>query len=52
MAILQVVIVGLLITVGRMAEIGWPYYGGIVVAAGLFVYQQKLIVHRGQGALF
>jgi len=29
-----------------MAHTGWPYYGGILIAAGLSIYQQKLIFHR------
>jgi 4-hydroxybenzoate polyprenyltransferase len=43
---LQIIIIGLLIIVGQMAHTGWPYYGGILIAAGLFVYQQKLIFNR------
>jgi len=52
MAGLQIVILGLLITVGQMANAGWPYYGGILVAAGLSAYQQKLIFHREKGLCF
>ena len=43
---LQIIIIGLLVTVGQMAHTGWPYYGGILIAAGLSIYQQKLIFHR------
>lgn len=46
MGALQVIILGLLITVGRMQELGWFYYAGVMVAGGLFVYQQVLIFHR------
>jgi len=49
---LQLVILGLLITVGQMAHTGWPYYGGILIAAGLSVYQQKLIFHREKALCF
>lgn len=52
MAGLQIVILGLLITVGQMANAGWPYYGGILVAAGLSAYQQKLIFHREKTLCF
>ncbi|TAK59637.1 4-hydroxybenzoate octaprenyltransferase [Methylobacter sp.] len=52
MAGLQVIILGLLITVGQMAQTSWPYYGGILVAAGLSVYQQKLIFHREKTLCF
>jgi len=46
MAILQLIIIGLLITIGQMKHLSWPYYGGVLVAAGFSVYQQKLIYHR------
>jgi len=52
MAGLQLLILGLLITVGQMANAGWPYYGGILVAAGLSAYQQKLIFYREKTLCF
>jgi 4-hydroxybenzoate polyprenyltransferase len=52
MAGLQLVILGLLIIVGQMANAGWPYYGGILIAAGLSAYQQKLIFHREKTLCF
>jgi 4-hydroxybenzoate polyprenyltransferase len=52
MAGLQLVILGLLIAVGQMAHAGWPYYGGILIAAGLSAYQQKLIFHREKAQCF
>ena len=52
MAFLQLVILGLLIAVGQMANAGWPYYGGIAIAAALSVYQQKLIFHREKTLCF
>lgn len=42
---LQIIILGLLITVGQMQQLAWPYYIGLLGAAGLSVYQQKLIFH-------
>ncbi len=42
---LQVVIMGLLVMVGTMQQLSWPYYAGLAVAAGLAVYQQKLIFY-------
>jgi len=42
---LQIIILGLLVTVGQMQELGWPYFSGLIVGACLFVYQQKLIFH-------
>lgn len=44
-AALQLFILGLLITVGQMQQLAWPYYVGLAVGAGLFGYQQKLIFH-------
>ena len=52
MAILQLIILALLIAVGRMQQLSWPYYGGLLVAVGLFVYQQKLIFHRDKTLCF
>ena len=52
MAILQLIIIGLLITVGQMKQLSWPYYGGVLVAAGFSVYQQKLIYHREKAQCF
>jgi 4-hydroxybenzoate polyprenyltransferase len=52
MAVLQLIILGLLVAVGHMQQLGWPYYGGVLVAAGLSVYQQKLIVHREKSQCF
>jgi 4-hydroxybenzoate polyprenyltransferase len=42
---LQLVILGLLITVGLMQHLAWPYYAGLLVATGLGIYQQILIFH-------
>jgi 4-hydroxybenzoate polyprenyltransferase len=52
MAVLQVIILGLLITVGGMAGSGWAYYTGLFVAAGLSLYQQTLIFHRDKTLCF
>jgi 4-hydroxybenzoate polyprenyltransferase len=52
MAFLQLIIIGLLIIVGQMKYLSWPYYGGILVATGLFVYQQKLIYYRDKTQCF
>lgn len=43
---LQIVILGLLIAIGKMEGLHWPYYILLVDAAGLFVYQQVLIFYR------
>jgi 4-hydroxybenzoate polyprenyltransferase len=52
MAILQIIIIGLLLAVGQMEQLGWPYYGGVLVASGFSVYQQKLIFHREKTKCF
>ena len=44
-ATLQIIIMALLVTVGEMQQLHWPYYVGLLVAAGLCVYQQRLIFH-------
>jgi 4-hydroxybenzoate polyprenyltransferase len=52
MAILQIIIIGLLLAVGQMQQLGCPYYGGVLAASGLSVYQQKLIFHREKASCF
>ncbi len=52
MAVLQLIILGLLLVVGQMQQLGMPYYLGVVVAAGLSLYQQKLIFHRDKALCF
>jgi 4-hydroxybenzoate polyprenyltransferase len=52
MAVLQLIILGLLITVGLMQQLGWVYYLGLSVATGLSIYQQKLIFHRDKKLCF
>ena len=52
MAALQVVILGLLITVGQMQTLGVFYYLGVTGAAILAGYQQKLIWHREKSLCF
>lgn len=49
---LQVVILGLLFTVGQMQQLHWPYYAGLAIGAGLFAYQQKLIFHFDKADCF
>ncbi|WP_031434866.1 4-hydroxybenzoate octaprenyltransferase [Methylomarinum vadi] len=52
MAILQLIILGLLVWVGQMRDLGGFYYAGLLGGAGLFVYQQKLIFHRVKADCF
>lgn len=43
---LQLIMLGLMVLVGRMAGLGWIYNLGLAVGAGFFVYQQ--IISRGR----
>jgi 4-hydroxybenzoate polyprenyltransferase len=52
MAVLQLIILGLLIKIGLIQQLGWPYYLGLTVAAGLAIYQQRLIFHRNKKQCF
>ncbi len=52
MGVLQIIVMGLLITVGMMEQLGLFYYVGLAGAAGLFAYQQKLIFHRQKDDCF
>lgn len=52
MAVLQLVIIGLLTTVGLIQHFGWPYYLSLTVAMGLSIYQQLLIFHRDKKQCF
>ncbi len=52
MAVLQLIILGLLLIIGIMEHSGFAYYSGLICAAGLSVYQQKLIFHRDKALCF
>lgn len=45
-AILQLAMIALLLTIGQMQQLGGFFYLGIAVVAGLFIYQQTLIFNR------
>lgn len=49
---MQLVVLGLLFTVGDILAFGWPYQVSLVVAAGLFSYQQLLISTRDREKCF
>jgi 4-hydroxybenzoate polyprenyltransferase len=49
---LQIIILLLLITIGRMQNLGGIYYTGLLAAAGLCIYQQRLIVNRDKALCF
>jgi 4-hydroxybenzoate polyprenyltransferase len=50
--LLQLMVLGLLFTVGEIAAFGWPYQLSLVSAAGLFSYQQMLISNRDRDLCF
>ena len=50
--ILQVVVMGLMVAVGWLNGLSAAFYASIVVAGGLFAYQQKLIAGRERDACF
>lgn len=52
MAVLQLIIIGLLIWIGQMQQLGLFYYAGVGVALALSVYQQKLIFNRDKVLCF
>jgi 4-hydroxybenzoate polyprenyltransferase len=52
MAVLQIIILGLLVVIGIMEHSGWAYYLGVMCAAGLSVYQQRLIFNRDKVLCF
>jgi len=50
--ILQIILLGVLIIIGQLAALNWPYYLGIVAGALFFAYQQWLTRHREPQAAF
>jgi len=51
-AVLQVLMLIALWLIGNKAELGGLYYGSVVIAAGLFAYQQYLIRDRSREGCF
>ena len=49
---MQLLVLALLFTIGDMLAFGWPYQLSLVIAAGLFAYQQMLIVNRERDKCF
>ena len=50
--LLQILFLGLLFWVGEVAGRGWIYQAGLLVAAGFFVYQQRLTWDRDRSLCF
>jgi len=51
-AVFQVVVLLLLSGFGVLEGLAWPYFAGLAVGAGLFVYQQWLTLTRERGRCF
>ena len=49
---IQLLVLGLLFTIGDLLAFGWPYQLCLVVTAGLFSYQQLLISNRDREKCF
>ena len=50
--ILQVAVMALMASIGWLSGLGWVYYATVLIAGGLFVYQQVLIAGRERDACF
>lgn len=50
--VIQVMVLVCLVMVGAQVELGWLYYAGVGVAAGLAIYQQGLIRYREREECF
>ncbi|WP_194207235.1 4-hydroxybenzoate octaprenyltransferase [Superficieibacter sp. 1612_C1] len=50
--LLQVAVLALMMAIGWLNGLGGVFYASVVVAGALFVYQQKLIIHRERDACF
>ena len=52
LGVLQVMLLICLVMIGHQAGLGWYYYGSLVIAALLALYQQSLIRYREREACF
>ncbi|WP_233269141.1 4-hydroxybenzoate octaprenyltransferase [Paraglaciecola sp. L1A13] len=50
--LLQLSVVLMLMVLGRYLQLSLPFYLGVLVAAGLFLHQQRLIFYRDRQACF
>lgn len=50
--ILKILMIVLLFVLGMKLQLAWPWFAGVMVAAGLFVRQQKLVLKRGREECF
>ena len=50
--VLQVFVIVIMLMLVRSVDVEWPYYIGLIVTAGLFLYQQYLIKDRERANCF
>jgi len=50
--VMQVMVLGALVMAGRLVGMEWPFYASLVVAAGLFAWQQWLARDRDRDGCF
>ncbi len=50
--ILKTLMIALLLVLGMKLQLAWPWFVGVTVAAGLFAWQQKLVLGRQREACF
>jgi 4-hydroxybenzoate polyprenyltransferase len=50
--VMQGMVIGGLLLIGRAAGLGWPFFLSLAVAAALFTWQQWLIRHRDRDGCF
>jgi len=50
--VLKIIMITLLVWLGLLLDLSWPWFAGVVVAACLFVRQQVRVRHRDREACF
>jgi len=50
--VLKVLMIALLLLLGLMLELSWPWFGGVTIAAVLFIRQQYQVRNRNREACF
>jgi 4-hydroxybenzoate polyprenyltransferase len=50
--VMQVMVLGGLVLIGRATGMGWPFFASLAAAAALFLWQQWLIRHRDRDGCF
>jgi len=51
-ALLQICVLGLFIWLGVRADLHWPFFTGVLLSAGMFVYQHRLSKNRDRDSSF